>query len=307
MNKKDFLTLKDYNKDTIETLIDLAGDVKKNKGKYKKILSGKNIALLFDKNSTRTRLSFEAGISQMDGNAIFLDAASLQISRGENYSDTAKIFSGYLDGVIIRTFEHKTVEIFAKNTGIPVINGLTDSYHPCQILSDLFTIKEFSLLKPGLRFTYLGDSNNVTSSLMIGFSKLGIAMTIGSPAGYGPDPEILQYCNKIHGSDIRVEKDPEKAVKNADIIYTDVWISMGDADSKEKIKKLSDYQVNKNILKYASSDVKIMHCLPAHRDEEISSDVLDSDRSIVFLQAENRLYAQKALLAYLYEISRIPE
>ena len=179
MSKKDFLTLKDYNKDTIEILIDLAGDVKKNAGKYKKILSGKNIALLFDKNSTRTRLSFEAGISQMGGNAIFLDAASLQISRGENYSDTAKIFSGYLDGIIIRTFEHKTVEIFAKNTDIPVINGLTDSYHPCQILSDLFTIKELGLLKPGLRFTYLGDSNNVTSSLMIGFSKLSIAMTIG--------------------------------------------------------------------------------------------------------------------------------
>jgi len=307
MNKKDFLTLKDYDKDTIETLIGLAGDVKKNAGKYKKILSGKNIALLFDKNSTRTRLSFEAGISQMGGNAIYLDAASLQISRGENYSDTAKIFSGYLDGVIIRTFEHKTVEIFAKNADIPVINGLTDSYHPCQILSDLFTIKELGLLKPGLRFTYLGDSNNVASSLMIGFSKLGIAMTIGSPDDYGPGQGILQYCNKIPGSDIRVEKDPERAVKNADIIYTDVWMSMGDADSKDKIKKLSDYQINKNILKYASSDVKIMHCLPAHRDEEISSDALDSDRSIVFLQAENRLYAQKALLAYLYETSWVPE
>lgn len=300
MNKKDFITLKDYDRKTIEDLIDLAGDVKMKPDKYTKNLEGKNIALLFDKNSTRTRLSFEAGISQMGGNAIYLDAASLQLSRGENYSDTAKIFSGYLDGVIIRTFKHETVEIFAKNGDIPVINGLTDSYHPCQILSDLFTIKELGLLKSDLKLTYLGDSNNIASSLMIGLSKLGIAVTIGSPAGYGPEPEILSYCNKIPGSNISIEEYPEKAVKNADIIYTDVWISMGDVDNKNKINKLSDYQVNKNIVKYAGSNVKIMHCLPAHRGEEISSEILDSDRSIVFLQAENRLYAQKALLAYIY-------
>ncbi len=299
-NKKDFLTLKDYDKDTIEDLIDLAGDVKADPGKYIEILKGKNIALLFDKHSTRTRLSFEAGISQMGGNAIYLDSGNLQLSRGENYSDTAKIFSGYLDGVVIRTFEHKTVEIFAKNADIPVINGLTDSCHPCQILSDLFTIKELGLLKPDLKFTYLGDSNNVASSLMVGLSKLGIGVTIGSPPEYGPGPEILQYCSKIPGSDIRIENDPEKAVKDADIIYTDVWISMGDTDGKDKIKKLSGYQINKNIVKYAGRDVKIMHCLPAHRDEEITSDILDSGMSIVFLQAENRLYAQKALLAYIY-------
>ena len=299
-NKKDFLTLKDYDRDTIEDLIDLAGNIKADPGKYIEILEGKNIALLFDKHSTRTRLSFEAGISQMGGNAIYLDSGSLQLSRGENYSDTAKIFSGYLDGVVIRTFKHKTVEIFAKNADIPVINGLTDSCHPCQILSDLFTIKELGLLKPDLKFTYLGDSNNVASSLMVGFSKLGIKMTIGSPPEYGPDPGILQYCRKMTGSDIRVENDPERAVKNADIIYTDVWISMGDTDSKDKIKKLSSYQINKNIVKYASGDVKIMHCLPAHRDEEMTSDILDSSMSVVFLQAENRLYAQKALLAYIY-------
>ena len=172
-NKKDFLTLKDYDKDTIEDLIDLAGDVKADPGKYIEILKGKNIALLFDKNSTRTRLSFEAGISQMGGNAIYLDAASLQISRGENYSDTAKIFSGYLDGVIIRTFEHKTVEIFAKNTDIPVINGLTDSCHPCQILSDIFTIKELGLLKPDLKFTYDGIFDCRAAMLLYGGSKEG--------------------------------------------------------------------------------------------------------------------------------------
>ncbi len=301
IKKIDFLTLKDFDRDDLIELVDLAGVVKKNPGKYKKVLKDKNIALLFDKNSTRTRLSFEAGISQMGGNAIYLDSKSLQLSRGENYSDTAKIFSGYLDGVVIRTFDHKIVEIFAESSSIPVINGLTDSYHPCQILSDLFTIKELGLLKPDLRLTYLGDSNNVTNSLMIGLSKMGIKITIGCPAEYSPNPSIIDYCSKIDGSNVILENDPVKAARDADIIYTDVWFSMGDADSKDKINKLSPYQVNKNITGHAGSDVKIMHCLPAHRGEEITSDILDGKNSVVFQQAENRLYAQKALLIYIYK------
>jgi ornithine carbamoyltransferase len=301
IKKIDFLTLKNFDKDNLIELIDLSGAVKKNPGKYRKVLKDKNIALLFDKHSTRTRLSFEAGISQMGGNAIYLDSKNLQLSRGENYSDTAKIFSGYLDGVIIRTFDHRIVETFAESSSIPVINGLTDSYHPCQILSDLFTIKELGLLKPDLRFTYIGDSNNVTNSLMIGLSKMGIAITIGCPEEYSPDPSIIEYCSKLEGSNVILERNPVKAVKDADIIYTDVWLSMGDADSKDKIKKLSAYQVNKNITGKAKSDVKIMHCLPAHREEEITSDILDGENSVVFQQAENRLYSQKALLAYIYK------
>jgi ornithine carbamoyltransferase len=300
IKKIDFLTLKDFDKDNLIELIDLTKVVKKNPKKYTKVLKDKNIALLFDKHSTRTRLSFEAGISQMGGNAIYLDSKSLQLSRGENYSDTAKIFSGYLDGVVIRTFEHKIVEIFAENSSIPVINGLTDSYHPCQILSDLFTIKELGLLKPDLRFTYLGDSNNVTNSLMIGLSKLGMGITIGFPAEYSPSPLMIEYCNEIDGSNVILENDPERAVRDADIIYTDVWVSMGDSGSKDKIKRLTPYQVNKNIVEYASSNVKIMHCLPAHRGEEITSDIIDGKNSVIFQQAENRLYAQKALLAYIY-------
>jgi len=299
-NKIDLLTLKDHDRGMIEKILSKAAKIKENPEKFSKVLQGKNIALLFNKHSTRTRLSFEAGISQMGGNALYLDAGSLQLSRGENYSDTAKVFSCYLDGVVIRTFDQETVEIFAQYADIPVINGLTDSYHPCQVLSDLFTIKEMGLLRPGLKFTYMGDCNNVTNSLMIGFSKLGLGITVCSPPEYGPDKKLLEYCRGLPGASIDVESDPVEGVRDAHILYTDVWISMGDEDSRDKIEKLRPYQINSDILEYAGSNVRIMHCLPAHRGEEITSDVLDSRRSIVFTQAENRLYAQKALLEYIY-------
>ena len=300
-NKKDFLTLKDYDSKTISYLLDIAGDVKSDPLKYSKVLEGKNIALLFDKHSTRTRLSFEAGISQMGGNAIYLDAKNLQISRGETHADTAKIFSLYLDAVVIRTFSHRTVEIFAEEGSIPVINGLTDMYHPCQVLSDLFTIKEAGLLSPGPKITYMGDSNNVTNSLMVGLSKLGIKITISSPSEYKPGQEIMKYIESIKGSNVSIVSDPVKAAEDADIVYTDVWISMGDAESDQKVKKLSSYQLNRELLSHAAKDVIIMHCLPAHRGEEITAEVLDGSNSIVLKQAENRLYAQKALLAYIFE------
>jgi len=300
-NKKDFLTLKDYDGKTIKYLLDLAGDIKNNPSKYNKVLEGKNIALLFDKHSTRTRLSFETGISQMGGNAIYLDAKNLQLSRGETYADTAKIFSLYLDAVIIRTFSHSTVEIFAEEASIPVINGLTDTYHPCQVLSDLFTIQEAGLMLPGLKITYMGDSNNVANSLMVGLTKLGIKLTVGSPPEYKPGQEIMKYIENIKGSNVSIVTDPVKAVDGADIIYTDVWISMGDAESDKKIKKLSSYQLNEKLLSHVADNVLVMHCLPAHRGEEITSEVLDAPNSIVLKQAENRLYAQKALMAYIFE------
>jgi ornithine carbamoyltransferase len=300
-NKKDLLTLKDYDGKTIKYLLDLAGEIKNNPSKYNKVLEGKNIALLFDKHSTRTRLSFETGISQMGGNAIYVDAKSLQLSRGETYADTAKIFSLYLDAVIIRTFSHSTVEIFAEEASIPVINGLTDTYHPCQVLSDLFTIQEAGLMLPGLKITYMGDSNNVANSLMVGLTKLGIKLTVGSPPEYKPGQEIMKYIESIKGSNVSIITNPVKAVDGADIIYTDVWISMGDAESDKKIKKLSSYQLNEKLLSYAADDVLVMHCLPAHRGEEITSEVLDASNSIVLKQAENRLYAQKALMTYIFE------
>lgn len=299
--KKDFLTLKDYSKEEIEYLLDLSGKIKKDKNSYSKVLEGKNIAMLFDKHSTRTRLSFEVGINQLGGNSIYLDYKNLQISRGETYQDTAKIFSRYLDGVIIRTYSQEIVDIFAKYGTIPVINGLTDIYHPCQILADMFTLKELGLLNKDLKFIYIGDSNNVTNSLIIGFSKLGIDITIGCPEKYSPPEEIIEYArNQKEGSKLNLVHDPVKAVSDADVVYTDVWLSMGDEINKQKLTDLKSYQVNYKLLKYAKEEVKVMHCLPAHRGQEITSEVLDGKNSIVLQQAENRLHAQKALLVYLY-------
>ena len=299
--KKDFLTLKDYSKEEIEYLLDLSGKIKKDKNSYSKVLEGKNIAMLFDKHSTRTRLSFEVGINQLGGNSIYLDSKNLQISRGETYQDTAKIFSRYLDGVIIRTYSQEIVDIFAKYGTIPVINGLTDIYHPCQILADMLTLKELGLLNKDLKFIYIGDSNNVTNSLIIGFSKLGIDITIGCPEKYSPPEEIIKYArNQKEGSKLNLVYDPVKAVSDADVVYTDVWLSMGDEINKQKLTDLKSYQVNYKLLKYAKEEVKVMHCLPAHRGQEITSEVLDGKNSIVLQQAENRLHAQKALLVYLY-------
>ena len=301
--QKDFLTLKDYSREEILYMIALAAKIKEDKKLYSDLLKSKSIALLFDKHSTRTRLSFEAGIEQLGGNCIYLDASTLQLKRGETVQDSAKVFSGYLDGLVIRTFKQETVEVFAKNSTIPVINGLTDLYHPCQILSDLFTIQELGMLDKNLKFTYIGDCNNVSNSLMIGFAKLGIDMTIGCPGAYKPSEDIMKYAARLakeNGSSINITDDPLKAVENADIIYTDVWISMGDEDSEEKTKALTKFQVNSKLAYYAKPDVKIMHCLPAHRGQEITSEVMDGENSIVWQQAENRLYAQKALLVYLY-------
>jgi ornithine carbamoyltransferase len=301
--QKDFLTLKDYSREEILYMIALAAKIKKDKRLYNDLLKSKSIALLFDKHSTRTRLSFEAGIEQLGGNCIYLDGSTLQLKRGETVQDSAKVFSGYLDGLIIRTFKQETVEIFAKNSTIPVINGLTDLYHPCQILSDLFTILELGMLDKNLKFTYVGDCNNVSNSLMIGFAKLGIDITIGCPGAYKPSGDIMEsatHLAKESGSSINITDDPTEAVENADIIYTDVWISMGDEDSEEKTKVLTKFQVNSKLAYHAKTDVKIMHCLPAHRGQEITSEIMDGENSIVWLQAENRLYAQKALLVYLY-------
>ncbi|TET14368.1 MAG: ornithine carbamoyltransferase [Actinobacteria bacterium] len=299
--KKDFLTLKDYSKEEIKYLLDLSGKIKKDKNSYSKVLEGKNIAMLFDKHSTRTRLSFEAGINQLGGNSIYLDSKNLQISRGETYQDTAKVLSKYIDGLVIRTYSQEIVNIFAKYGTIPVINGLTDIYHPCQILADMLTLKEMELLNKDLKFTYVGDSNNVTNSLIIGFSKLGIDITIGCPQKYSPPEEIIKYArNQKEGSKLNLVYDPVKAVSDADVVYTDVWLSMGDEKNKQKLTDLKSFQVNYKLLKYSKEEVKVMHCLPAHRGQEITSEVLDGKNSIVLQQAENRLHAQKALLVYLY-------
>jgi len=302
--KKDFLTLLDYSKDEINYLLWLAGEVKQNNAGYCEVLKNKNIALLFDKPSTRTRLSFEVGINQLGGNCLVLDSKTMQLGRGETYADTAKIFNGYLDGVVIRTFRQTDIETVASNCDIPVINALTDSYHPCQILSDLFTLHERDLLsKKDLKFVYLGDSNNVLNSLLVGFTKLGINITVGCPKEYEPDKKLMEMLGEISVKSknrIIIENNAMEAVKDADVVYTDVWLSMGDEESTQKISDLKPFQINKKLLSAAKSDVLIMHCLPAHREMEITSEMLDSKNSIVWAQAENRLYAQKALLVLLY-------
>jgi len=301
--KKDFLTLKDYSKDEIVSLIKLASSIKKDDTGYSNLLKGKSIAMLFDKHSTRTRLSFEAGINQLGGNCIYLDRETLQIKRGETQEDSARVFSRYLDGLIIRTFAQKTVETFAGCGTIPVINGLTDLYHPCQVLSDLFTIYELGMLNGSLHFTYVGDCNNVLNSILIGFTKLGLNINIGCPEKYGPDESVFNYAvneAKKSGSKVNIIHDPAQAVSGAEIIYTDVWVSMGDEYQEDKIKELESFQVNRELLSHAGAGIRIMHCLPAHRDQEITSEIMDSAASIVLQQAENRLHAQKALLVYLY-------
>jgi len=302
--KKDFLTLLDYSKEEINYLLKLTKDVKLNSNKYGEILKNKNIALLFDKPSTRTRVSFEVGINQLGGSCLVLDSKTMQLGRGETYSDTAKIFNAYLDGVVIRTFKQSDIETIASNCNIPVINALTDRYHPCQILSDLYTLYEKDLLfKKDFKFVYLGDSNNVLNSLIIGFTKLGINITVGCPKKYEPDKELMKKLKemaKISKNEIVIENDPVDAIKDADVVYTDVWVSMGDEESTQKIYDLKPFQINKSLLSHAKKDVFIMHCLPAHRELEITSEVLDSKNSIVWTQAENRLYTQKALLVFLY-------
>jgi len=303
--KKDFLTLMDYSKEEILAILNMAREIKTDPGSYSNILKGKNIALLFDKPSTRTRVSFEVGINQLGGNCLVLDSKNLQLGRGETYADTAKIFDAYLDGVVIRTFKQETIVTMAKNCSIPVINALTDSYHPCQILADLQTLIEKNLLfRKNFKFIYFGDPNNVSNSLLIGFTKLGIDITICSPESFKTDNCLMDYLkteSAISGNTINIENDPIKAVYEADVIYTDVWVSMGQDEEKEKIEKMMPYQINSKLLKLAKKDVKVMHCLPAHREMEITSEILDSDHSIVWEQAGNRLHAQKGLLKFLYD------
>ncbi len=301
--KKNFLTLKDYSKSEIEHILEISEKIKKEKNNYSNVLKGKSIALLFDKHSTRTRLSFEVGINQLGGNSLIIDSKTLQLGRGESYEDTAKIFSLYLDGVVIRTYRQETIEVFAKYGSIPVINGLTDTYHPCQVLADMLTLKEMGLLNKSLKFVYIGDSNNVTNSLIIGFSKIGIDINIACPEKYSPSSEVIDYAGKLNeGSNINVINDPFEAVKNADVIYTDVWLSMGQEENVKKLEELKKFRVNSELLKYAKKEVKVMHCLPAHLGQEISSEVLYGENSIVMEQAGNRLHAQKGLMAYLYGI-----
>lgn len=301
--QEDFLSLKDYSTDEIMDLLNLAIELKKPENKYLPLLKGKVLGMIFEKSSTRTRVSFEAGMLQLGGNAMFLSSQDTQIGRGETIPDTARVLSGYLDGLMIRTFHQSVVQELADFSSIPVINGLTDDYHPCQVLADLMTILEhFGTLK-GKKMAYIGDGNNMANSLMIGAAKVGMDISVASPAAYAPTPEMVALAKDIAqytGSNIEITESPEQAVAGSDVIYTDVWASMGqEQETIERLQHFQGFQVNEELVKHANEDYIFMHCLPAHREEEVTTAILEGPNSVIFQEAENRLHAQKAVLVAL--------
>jgi len=273
------------------------------RGEEHNLLKGKTLAMIFEKPSTRTRVSFEVGMWQLGGYALYLSATDLQLGRGETIVDTAQVLSRYVDGIMARVFAHQTILDLVKYSKVPVINGLSDFTHPCQGLADLFTICEKKGRLSGLKLAYVGDGNNVAHSLLYGCSKVGMGITLACPKGYEPDPEVVSKAKeegKRTGCRVKVTKDPKEAVREADIIYTDVWTSMGKEKEHEKrVKIFKPYQVNAKLVKEAKEDYIFMHCLPAHRGEEVTDKVADSKNSVIFDQAENRLHTQKALLALM--------
>ncbi|HUC92031.1 MAG TPA: ornithine carbamoyltransferase [Paenibacillus sp.] len=300
---RDFLALADYKPEEVRYLIDLAIELKRKRkaGETYQPLKGKTLGMIFEKSSTRTRVSFEVGMYQLGGHALFLSKNDLQLGRGETVWDTAQTMSRYLDGIMIRTYAHRTVIELARGATVPVINGLTDYAHPCQALADYQTVLEHKGRLEGLKIAYIGDGNNMVHSLMVGAAKLGLHMSVASPEGYEPDKDLTRQAKDMGaetGSTIRVVRDPREAIEGADIVYTDVWASMGfEAEQKEREIAFRNYQVNEELVKYAKSDYVFLHCLPAHRGEEVSAEIIDGSHSIVFDEAENRLHAQKAIMA----------
>lgn len=303
--KRDLLTLHDISSSELESIFKRAEEFKDRGSKEMDCppLRGKSIGLIFEKSSTRTRVSFEVGIYQLGGYSIFLSSKDIQLGRGESIADTARVLSSYMDGLVIRTFAHDEIEEWARYASIPVINGLTDLHHPCQVISDLFTIRKNKGRLFGLKLAYIGDGNNVAHSLIEGASKVGINISIASPKGYEPKDKIIRMAKADadrNDSMIEVTNNPCKAAESADIIYTDVWTSMGQEDDyEERLKRFEGYQVDLELLKRGDPDLLVMHCLPAHRGEEIADAVIDGKNSIVFEQAENRLYVQMAVLEML--------
>lgn len=297
--KKDFLTLSDFSSKEIHSLLQRASELKSGKDKSACPLLGKSIGIMFDKTSTRTRISFQTGIYQLGGQPIYINTKELQLGRGETIEDTAKTLSRYLHGIVIRTYAHSLVEVLANNATIPVINGLTDLHHPCQALADMLTIIEKKGGLEDIQIVYIGDGNNVANSLIEASERMGMRLTIACPKGYEPDSKVYKKAIASNAK-IKIVSDPETAAANADVLYTDVWISMGQEREVERRRQtFKNYQLNQGLLSLAKPDAIVMHCLPAHRGEEITADVIDSPQSVIFDQAENRLHSQKALLEML--------
>ena len=295
---KNLLKMLDLSSEEIIDILNLADQLKyeQKHGIAHKLLEGKTLGLIFEKASTRTRVSFEVGMYQLGGQPLFLSSRDMQIGRGEPVQDTARVLSRYLDGIMIRTFEQEEVEDLAKYGSIPIINGLTDFCHPCQVLADLQTVREYKNKLSGLKMSFIGDGNNMMNSLIVGALKTGMSISVACPEGYEPDAQVLDFA-KEYGDKFSMFRTPKEAVVDADVVITDVWASMGQEGEAEKRRKAFDgYQVNAELMALAKPDAMVQHCLPAHRGEEITEDVFEAHADEIFEEAENRLHAQKAVM-----------
>jgi ornithine carbamoyltransferase len=304
MRQKDFIEIHDYTANEVLEIFELARDMKAAPKKFGNTLQGQTLAMIFEKSSTRTRVSFEVGMFQMGGHALFLSSRDIQIGRGEPIRDTAKVLSRYVDGIMARTFAHKTVTDLAEHASVPVINGLTDLSHPCQVMADYFTAWEkFRGDLKGRKIAWIGDGNNMAHSLMFGAPKVGMHIAVATPPGYAPDPTVVAQATadaRAAGTEMIITTSMDEAVRDADIIETDVWASMGQEDEAEKRRRdFEGWMVDAALMAKAKKQAIFLHCLPAHRGEEVSAEVIDGPQSVIFDEAENRLHVQKAIMALL--------
>ena len=300
--KKDFLALNAFTKDELDNLFKLAGELKlkQNNGDKHRLLKGKTLAMIFEKSSTRTRVSFEVGMYQLGGHPLFISTKDSQMGRGEPIKDTARVMARYCDGIMIRTFGQEIVEEFARFASVPVINGLTDLYHPCQIMADLMTVIEHKGGYEGLKFAWIGDGNNMANTWIEAAAIFGFDLTLACPKGYEPNKKVLDWALSRATSRIVLTDDPKEAVTGADVLNTDVWASMGmETEQKKREEAFAGFQLNEELLVLANPDCIVLHCLPAHRDEEITDEVIEGSNSVVWDEAENRLHIQKAIMAWL--------
>jgi len=303
MQHKDFIEIHDYSAAEVHHIFELARAIKQHPQNYRDALAGQTLAMIFEKSSTRTRVSFEAGMFQLGGHALFLSARDIQLGRGEPIYDTAKVLSRYVDGIMARTFAHKTITDLAEYASVPVINGLTDLSHPCQAMTDYFTAWEHLGDLRGKKIAYVGDGNNMAHSLMFGAPKLGMTIAVATPGGYAPDAEVVAKAkaDADHaGTKVIVTTSMEEAVKDADVVETDVWASMGqEAEAQKRQSDFEGWQVSARLMSMAKPSAIFMHCLPAHRGEEVAAEVIDSPQSVIYDEAENRLHVQKAIMVAL--------
>jgi ornithine carbamoyltransferase len=303
MSKRDLISVHDLTRSQVEGLFALTGRVKSDPGSFRERLAGKTLAMIFEKSSTRTRVSFEVGMYQLGGHALFLSGRDIQLGRGETISDTAHVLSRYVDGIMARTFSHQDVLDLALHGSVPVINGLTDDLHPCQALADFFTLHEVFGNLEGRKIAYIGDGNNVAHSLLFGAAKVGMSIAVAAPEGYDVDPHYLEQATrdaKEAGTRIDMTRDPLQAVEGASAVYTDVWASMGqEEEAAERQAVFAGFTVDADLMAAAEPDAVFLHCLPCHRGEEVSAEVADGPQSRIFDEAENRLHAQKAVMLWL--------